>query len=1085
MRSLSYFVQATVYVLLALSNGNSQTAESSITRAQAEIHRAHTAKDPAAEARALNSLARIYQDAGNNQQAVTALSQALSLENSPGHRSDEFATLNARGEAYRDLGQLQQALEDLNKAIVGWRELKDRNGEAASLNNLASVYFNKGEVENAVKFGNLALAIWKAEGDRSGQASALTNLGEAYSVLGDSAKAFSSLQEALAFCRDLHDLRCEGATLSALGDACNNNGDPHKALNALDQALPLRRANGDLMGEGKTLSSMGEAHYALGDAQSALGFYQQALALEQKVSDLNTEAATLHDIGAAYASVGQPEKALEYYQRALLLERQVQNKVNESITLHAMGTVAQSTGQTSKALELYNQALPMEQASGNRNAESITLHAIGQLYDDRGEPQRALEYYGKALTTEREIGDKRSEGTTLSNMGAAFQDLSQSAKALELLNQALPLLKSVGDEPQIAITLHDIGAIQAVSGQPDEARASYLQALQIERKSGDRDSEAFTLWRMSQLAGDNGLSGLLASLRIAQQVEDYDLQGYVNTSLMDYWSGKKPELAIFFGRNAVNNYQQIRSNMVAMDKELERSFVRSKSSAYRKLADLLVQQNRLAEAEKVLDLLKEQELRELVRGNESGAAPHGSPLPVTDAERRGAADLTAEEQLATDLVAAAEERRELENKTTRTAQEDGRLSELNGTVTNGNKAVLNFLNHDLYSDLRASSNAQEANALIGNVQEESTSIRNELRHLSSDTVAVYSVITENHGYLILITSAARAKYEIAMPVSELRSTILSARRALEDPTSDPRAQLRSLYNALFEPLEGGLAASHAHTILWSLDGVLRYIPVNALYDGQHYLIEKYSNVAITPASRNHLLDSPAGAGSQILAMGLSKSYLGMPPLNSVDDELKSIVHDPEVPASHGYASGRLIEDNAFTFSALRDLASKYPIVHIASHFVYSWSVGREPYLLLAGQTTGGPGYRLTLSEMSSALDFTGVRLLTLAACNTAIPDLQMNGREMDSLSMVAQQNDAAAVISTVWDVDDSGTSSLMADFYKRWLSDTKLSKAEALRQAQLDMLHGGGVNVDKKAAPGGSYAHPYYWAPFVLTGNFQ
>ena len=128
--------------------------------------------------------------------------------------------------------------------------------------------------------------------------------------------------------------------------------------------------------------------------------------------------------------------------------------------------------------------------------------------------------------------------------------------------------------------------------------------------------------------------------------------------------------------------------------------------------------------------------------------------------------------------------------------------------------------------------------------------------------------------------------------------------------------------------------------------------------------------------------------------------------------------------------------------------------------------------------------------------FTGTRLLTLSACSTAKDYKSRNGLEMDSLGMVAQQKDAEAVLATLWDVNDASTSHIMSDFYDRWVKNPAAGKAEALRQAQLAFLHG------SAAAPGGKtgaalnrrrlstnaglgYAHPYYWAPFVLIGNYQ
>jgi CHAT domain-containing protein len=106
---------------------------------------------------------------------------------------------------------------------------------------------------------------------------------------------------------------------------------------------------------------------------------------------------------------------------------------------------------------------------------------------------------------------------------------------------------------------------------------------------------------------------------------------------------------------------------------------------------------------------------------------------------------------------------------------------------------------------------------------------------------------------------------------------------------------------------------------------------------------------------------------------------------------------------------------------------------------------------------------------------------------------------MDSLGMIAQQKDAEAVLATLWDVNDASTSRLMSDFYSRWLKDPAAGKAEALRQAQLALLKGAAVSPTERSERGfqtaaepastgsrqAGYSHPFYWAPFVLIGNFQ
>jgi len=160
----------------------------------------------------------------------------------------------------------------------------------------------------------------------------------------------------------------------------------------------------------------------------------------------------------------------------------------------------------------------------------------------------------------------------------------------------------------------------------------------------------------------------------------------------------------------------------------------------------------------------------------------------------------------------------------------------------------------------------------------------------------------------------------------------------------------------------------------------------------------------------------------------------------------------------------------------------------------------EPYLMLGGEFTGtAEGYALTLSKMEdSNINFHGTQLLTLSACSTAKGDAAKDGLEMDSLGMIAQRKDAEAILATLWDVNDSSTSRLMGDFYARWMQQPAEGKAEALRQTQLAFLRGPSVSPNPGSDRGfqsvqgststpreAGYSHPYYWAPFVLVGNFR
>ena len=107
--------------------------------------------------------------------------------------------------------------------------------------------------------------------------------------------------------------------------------------------------------------------------------------------------------------------------------------------------------------------------------------------------------------------------------------------------------------------------------------------------------------------------------------------------------------------------------------------------------------------------------------------------------------------------------------------------------------------------------------------------------------------------------------------------------------------------------------------------------------------------------------------------------------------------------------------------------------------------------------------------------------------------------------MLAQRQGAKAVIASLWSVADRSTKNLMQEFYKLREAKTDVTKVEALRQAQIKLLRGElqvtgetlaarsiiheedkTVNLPKfKLDPKAPYAHPYYWAPFILIGNWK
>jgi CHAT domain-containing protein len=904
-----------------------------------------------------------------------------------------------------------------------------------------------------------AADLWRTLHDDGQTALCQYRVGAVHRYLGEFPEALAAFRRALPLWEAAGDRSGEAVTLTAMGSLEADTGKTEQVLSAYDKALSLEREAGDRESEALTLQLIGIYRYNAGDEKVALESYEQALALRQTLGDQQNEANLLVAIGLSYQALGENQKALASLEQALPLSRAINDPGGEASVLNNIGFVYRELGDYSKALEYSNQALPIYRAIGDRNGETLLLYGIGLTYAWLGENQKALDYGNQALPQAQAGGDRRTESLVLSLIGTAYAGLHQWQNALSYNNQSLVLNRAVGDRSDEAWTVLAIGDACSHLGQKQEALRNYLEAFEMARTDSNPSQEA-------AVSGD----------------------------LMAYWRGEKnPALAIFFGKQAVNFLQQMRSNLQGADEGVQKSFLTSNESYYRDLARLLIDQGRLPEAQQVLDLLKQQEYTDYVRGDPSKML--GS-LSLTPAEQLAEQDY---EKSTEHLVAISQQWSQLRTMASRTPEQEQQYQQLSKDLENANEG-LNAYYARLYKLFEQGSGA---NRQVADVKGEAAELRGEIAQMPR-TVALYTVLTQDQYSVLVMTGAAMVARNYVIDAKMLNEKVAAFEEVLRNPERDPRPLAQDLYGILVGPIRRDLDQAQAQTLIWSLDGVLRYVPMGALFDGQHYLVEDYNLVSISPASIPHLGDQPSLEKVSALAMGISRKYEdSLNPLPSVVVELDDIVRDPQVPGANGVLPGTILLDGNFTERAMEDqLNGQHAIVHIASHFVFSPGDDNASYLLLAGKDSASAGYHLTVADFrdNPNLSLADTALLTLSACDTGVGSNAGNGREVDGLAMTAQLKGARAVISSLWSVNDASTGVLMADFYQRWAEGAgKVMKIEALREAQLDLLHGKvkpqavtsgrGITVvgNEPRKPGGetSYAHPYYWAPFVLTGNWK
>ena len=298
-------------------------------------------------------------------------------------------------------------------------------------------------------------------------------------------------------------------------------------------------------------------------------------------------------------------------------------------------------------LDRYGDALPIreelvgisERLAGKDSLRAGTAAAsLGRLYMALGDAQRALPNLEKALATRmRLLGPENSvTASALHASGDALYRLGRYEEAAARFRQALAIREKVYgmDHPSVATTLADIGQYLNRQGQYKASIAVAERALKIYQRAVG-EMHANTAAALNNLAaayyGDGQLEkSLPLTLRAAMITQNVGSPSSTAIQMMNlarnYDALNQRPAAIIFGKQAINLMQRVRQQSVGVDRSLQRSLLDSNSRSYRYVADLLAREGRLAEAQEVLAMLKQEEYLDFVRRD-------GSELPTATLSR--------------------------------------------------------------------------------------------------------------------------------------------------------------------------------------------------------------------------------------------------------------------------------------------------------------------------------------------------------------------------------------------------------------------------------------------------------------------
>ncbi|GJD21851.1 hypothetical protein RIVM261_068070 [Rivularia sp. IAM M-261] len=790
---------------------------------------------------------------------------------------------------------------------------------------------------DAVRILQQAVAAFARSGDKIGEATCLSNLSLAYQQLGLTKEAENAINQSL-----------------------NILQSPIKNPEVLAQALDVQ----------------GRLLYLQGQTEKAVDIWQQAADIYKKINE--TSKLTRNRVNSAQAlqTLGffrQAEHILENLKQSLLIEK---DKSIQATGLRQLGDVLRLVGNFSQSQQVLEQSLKFAANANYKPMVSETLISLAKTARAQQNYQAALNYLQKAdssslpssvridlLLNQFNLLLETKQYTTATNLlpqiQAELDKLPPSRIAVYARINLAQNLVELRENTKQAPSWVDIAKILArsesvaVSLQDSRAQSYATGTLAWVYEQAGQLTDAFKLTEKALL--------------LAQNINAYDIiyQWQWQMGRLLKAKGDTQSASAYYSQ-AVKVLQSLRTDLVAINSDVQFSFRESVEPVYREYVELLLQtqatKDNLKEARLIIESLQLAELDNFFRS----------------------ACLTAK------------------------------------------------VNIDVAVD-----------------KEDSTA------------GVIYPIILPDRLEVILKLPGENnlRQYTTRVPQQEVESTIKQLREDIQEfkVGADKQTQYQKIYQWLLQQAQTDLQNSKVETLVFVLDGELRNIPMSALYDGKQYLIEKY-NVAVSPSLQ--LFDIKKLQRGQLKALtgGLSEARFNYSKLNYVETELQQIKSE---------VSSTVLLNKQFTSLAFQNQISEnaYPIVHLATHGQFS-SNPDKTYILAYDRP-------IKVNELNQLLQTRDINqpdlieLLVLSACQTATGD----DRAALGLAGVAVRAGARSTLASLWNINDASTATLMSQFYS-YLTQPNISKAQALRRAQLQLLQQE------------QYAMPYYWAPYILVGNW-
>lgn len=979
----------------------------------------------------------------------------------------------------------------LERALDFATNAKDRQGQglcwSALSRNLASIK----KFDDALNQSSKALAAYRETGDLIQQARTLGTMGNNYWAVGKLDQAIASLDEAIPLFDRCHDYKSEGVALLVGGNYLWVSRRAKEALDRYLRARPIFEKTDYLKGKADARYSAARVYQENHHFDQAIKLYEEALPFYVQCNDEYQQAATLNNSGSIYSQLGRPDDAIDRFERARPLFVKLNDAFGQANIYLNIGSIHRNQGDLPKALDDYDTALSLYRSIKDRENEAGVLTNMAMVYHDLGDAATSLAKYEQAY--EIFANDKLYDGAAnaLSGIGSIYFDRDELDEALAKFKAGLEEASKVENPRLVGSLIADVASVYHRQGKQAEAKSKFEEALRLLRDDGDVLGEATALKGLASCLAELGdASG--AQRALDEAIPLYRRGGdaigeagaWMTAADIQAREGA-PTLAIAKYKLSANLRQELRRKARSLSPSAQKSYTQLMSHTYRYLYDALVDQGRFTEAQRALAMLEGERLDQGSRKAGGVRDPLSLQIRYTEPE---AAFLDEREAALLPLVKTGSRFDELRIKGLRTDAEEEEYRKLGSSMEAARTSYFDALKKATELFAGTKPNQRDRDAL--NYQDVFGQVTTQLTSQTKLKTAVLTTLVTDKSVLsvLYIGSTPPIKHTFPIETKALNTRVKALIDGYSSSGTDPRAASAKFLIDVFGPLVKAARTAKVKVLMLSLDGTLRTLPWQAMWDGdsQKWLGDQFSLPECTVASYFNLL-APSTPTWKVAAFGNSKGLDGSPDIPGALAETLAAVE----AAGRGRAWNGPTQFKADAFrKVLSDGA--YNVLHVASHFNLEPGSDKESYLLLADGTKFSVSDMRSLSSIGSG----SCELMVLSACQTAVPT--GDGSMIEGLAASTETKGPKAVIASLWRVDDVATTKLMATFYSLRASHRDWTKLQCLDEATRRLRMGtlgvpgttdwrsGATSAPRaQSAWKGPGLHPYYWAPFVLFGNWR